>query len=134
MYTIISILLTIAVIGALFNFLISIFCTDGSGVYDGDYYDGTEQEPKPKSRGRKTRTRSREVPTPEYAIIEEEQTELHTTPSIKEYVLPDGSKVAVDTEETQVTETKAMPIKSPAERFGGGMAEIIRKRREAEVF
>lgn len=81
---------------------------------------------RPKRKGRrKTNT----PPLNEYVFVDEREAEdLYNHPSMKEYVLPDGSKFSVNTEETSVVEKPA------AERFGGGMAEIIRRRREEEVF
>jgi hypothetical protein len=76
-----------------------------------------------------------------------QETVLHKTPkNIKEYTLNDGSSIAVDTTETEVQEKEVFdpfgfevpdpsaPAKTPAEKIGGGMAEIIRKRREEGVF
>ena len=96
-----------------------------------------EQESNtPKTRGRK---KTKTPPVNEYVLVgDREESFLNTGSSTKEYVLPDGSKFTVDESVTTVTEknvTEAVvPTRSPAERFGGGMAEIIRKRREAEVF
>ena len=61
----------------------------------------------------------------------------------KEYILNDGSTVTIDAAKTEVEEKEVFdpfgdevlkPQKSPSERMGGGIAEIIRKRREEGVF
>lgn len=96
------------------------------------------EEPPVPERKSKRRKSQQKHPVNEYVFVDDRDDELNNHSSIKEYVLPDGSKVALDTEQVPVTETsvvgQAMRDRTPAERFGGGMAEIIRKRREAEVF
>lgn len=89
--------------------------------------------PKPKGKGRR---KTSKPPVNEYVFVDEREPEdLYNHPSMREYVLPDGSKFSVNTEETSVIEKPAMEtVKTSAERFGGGMAEIIRRRREEEVF
>lgn len=69
---------------------------------------------------------------------------LHKAPkNNKEYILNDGSTVTIDATKTQVEEKEVFdpfgdevlkPQKSPTERMGGGIAEVIRKRREEGVF
>ena len=69
---------------------------------------------------------------------------LHKAPkNNKEYILNDGSTVTIDATETEVEEKEVFdpfgdevlkPQKPPAERMGGGIAELIRKRREEGVF
>jgi|APGre2960657373_1045057.scaffolds.fasta_scaffold28451_2 hypothetical protein len=73
---------------------------------------------------------------------------IHKAPkkNIKEYTLNDGSTVAIDKTKTEVQEKEVFDpfgfdisdspaeSKTPAEKIGGGMAEIIRKRREEGVF
>jgi hypothetical protein len=76
-----------------------------------------------------------------------QETVIHKSPkNIKEYTLNDGSSITVDATETEVQEKEVFdpfgfevpdpsaPAKTPAEKIGGGMAEIIRKRREEGVF
>lgn len=88
---------------------------------------------EPKTKGRK---KAKNPPVNEYVFVDgREPEDLYNHSSMKEYVLPDGSKINVNTEETSVVEKPAtQTTKTSAERFGGGMAEIIRKRREEEVF
>lgn len=69
---------------------------------------------------------------------------LHKSPkNNKEYILNDGSTVTIDATETEIEEKEVFdpfgdevlkPQKSPTERMGGGIAELIRKRREEGVF
>lgn len=73
-----------------------------------------------------------------------DETPLNKAPkNNKEYILNDGSTVTIDPTETEVEEKEVFdpfgdevlkPQKSPIERMGGGIAEVIRKRREEGVF
>ena len=96
-----------------------------------EQYDADEVEPESAQVIRKPKKK-----------VKEES--LYNPPAtVKEYKLEDGSVLAIDEAKVQVEKKPVFdpfgeeilnPTKTPTERLGGGMAEIIRRRREEGVF
>lgn len=97
-------------------------------IIDNACYKNYKNKTSTRSSGKQRRSK---FPVDDYSVVDGNT--INNDPSTKEYLLPDGSKIQVNPEETKVTEETILSG-SPSERFGGGMAEIIRKRRESEVF